>query len=504
MSFGSVDSLPYLYPEGILVLAILAIFVGDLFVREKERLGSIALIGATLALVFTSGLSFFGYPLVVGLQGEQAGCWLFHRMIVLDNFAIFFKVVLSLAAVGAVWMSLGSNELKGPNQGEYYGILLGSTLGMFFMASAANLLMAYLALEFVSLTSYVLTGYLRHNRRSGEAALKYLIYGGVASGTMIYGMSWIFGLTGSMDYAEINAALWQGEPNRLALLIALVLIFAGFGYKISAVPFHMWAPDVYHGAPIPITAFLAVGSKAAGFALLMRFFYPALSKMGEDGTWHFLAGVDWPQLMLVTAMLTMTLGNLAALNQQNVKRLLAYSSIAHAGYTLMGFVVLSDEGLRAMLFYLVVYYLMNLGAFLVVMVVANNTGREDLEGFRGLAWRGGALPAIAMAIFLFSLTGLPPLAGFIGKFYLFAAVVKEHFYYLAVVGILNSVVSLYYYVRIVKTMFLDAPLGTEGQVTLDPHNGSLLAVLSVVTVILGLYWTPVFEFADRSTRFFLG
>jgi NADH-quinone oxidoreductase subunit N len=375
---------------------------------------------------------------------------------------------------------------------------------MFFMASAANLLMAYLALEFVSLTSYVLTGYLRHNRRSGEAALKYLIYGGVASGTMIYGMSWIFGLTGSMDYAEINAVLMQGDPNRLALLIALVLVFAGFGYKIAAVPFHMWAPDVYHGAPIPITAFLAVGSKAAGFALLMRFFYPALSRAGDGGTWHTLAGVDWPQLMLVISMITMTLGNLAALNQQNVKRLLAYSSIAHAGYTLMGFVVLSDEGLRAMLFYLVVYYLMNLGAFLVVMVVANNTGREDLEGFRGLAWRGGALPAIAMAIFLFSLTGLPPLAGFIGKFYLFYAVVKEQFYYLAVVGILNSVVSLYYYARIVKTMFLDLPLGTEGEVTLDSHNGSLLAALSVLTVVLGVYWTPVIEFANRSTHFFLG
>jgi NADH-quinone oxidoreductase subunit N len=317
-------------------------------------------------------------------------------------------------------------------------------------------------------------------------------------------MSWIFGLTGSMDYGEINAALMQGDPNRLALLVALVLIFAGFGYKIAAVPFHMWAPDVYHGAPIPITAFLAVGSKAAGFALLMRFFYPALSKAGEGGSWHILAGVDWPQLMLVISMITMTLGNLAALNQQNVKRLLAYSSIAHAGYTLMGFVVLSDEGLRAMLFYLVVYYLMNLGAFLVVMVVANNTGREDLEGFRGLAWRGGALPAIAMAIFLFSLTGLPPFAGFIGKFYLFYAVVKEHFYYLAVVGIFNSVVSLYYYVRIVKTMFLDTPLGSEGEVTLDPHNGSLLAVLSVMTVVLGLYWAPVIEFANRSAHFFLG
>jgi NADH-quinone oxidoreductase subunit N len=504
MSLGSVDSLAYLYPEGLLSLAIVAIFIIDLLVQDKEQLGNIALIGAALALVFTSGLSFFGYRLIPGLQCGDTGCWLFHRMMVLDNFAIFFKVVLALSAVGAVWMSLGSNEVKGPNQGEYYGILLGSTLGMFFMASAANLLMAYLALEFVSLTSYVLTGYLRHNRRSGEAALKYLIYGGVASGTMIYGMSWIFGLTGSMDYAEINAVLMQGDPNRLALLIALVLVFAGFGYKIAAVPFHMWAPDVYHGAPIPITAFLAVGSKAAGFALLMRFFYPALSRAGDGGTWHTLAGVDWPQLMLVISMITMTLGNLAALNQQNVKRLLAYSSIAHAGYTLMGFVVLSDEGLRAMLFYLVVYYLMNLGAFLVVMVVANNTGREDLEGFRGLAWRGGALPAIAMAIFLFSLTGLPPLAGFIGKFYLFYAVVKEQFYYLAVVGILNSVVSLYYYARIVKTMFLDLPLGTEGEVTLDSHNGSLLAALSVLTVVLGVYWTPVIEFANRSTHFFLG
>ena len=220
--------------------------------------------------------------------------------------------------------------------------------------------------------------------------------------------------------------------------------------------------------------------------------------------WQFVPGVEWPQLMLIVAMATMTLGNLAALNQYNVKRLLAYSSIAHAGYILMGFVVLSDEGLRAMLFYIVVYYLMNLGAFIVVMVVANNTGREDLEGFRGLAWRGGALPAAAMAIFLFSLTGLPPLAGFIGKFYLFAAVVKGQFYWLAVVGILNSVVSLYYYARIVKTMFLDEPSDSADEVTLDPHNGSLLAILSVATVILGVYWAPVFDFADRSTRFFLG
>lgn len=492
MNLGSVESLGYFYPEGVLILTIIVIFVADLFVRDKERLGDIALLGVALAFLASARLSGWG-------EG-----WLFHRMIVLDNFAIFFKVLLSLATLGAVWMSLGSNEVKGPNQGEYYGLLLSGALGMFLMASAANLLMAYLALEFVSLTSYVLTGYLRHNRRSGEAALKYLIYGGVASGAMIYGMSWIFGLAGSMDYAEINAALTQAEPNRMALFIALVLILAGFGYKITAVPFHMWAPDVYHGAPIPITAFLAVGSKAAGFALLMRFFYPAISTAGESGVWHFLPGVEWPQLLLVTSMVTMTLGNLAALNQQNLKRLLAYSSIAHAGYTLMGFVVLSDEGLRAMLFYLVAYYLMTLGAFLVVMIVANNTGREDMEGYRGLAWRGGAMLAVAMAIFLFSLTGLPPLAGFIGKFYLFAAVVKEQFYFLAVVGILNSVVSLYYYARIVRTMFSDSPVGDERKVALDWHNGSLLALLSGATVVIGVYWAPLIDFADRSVRFFIG
>ena len=492
MTVTNVQSLAYIFPELILVLTILAIFMVDLVVSEKERLGEIALVGIALSLLSVSQLA-----------ASPAG-WLFSRMIVQDPFAIFFKVLFALAAMAAVWMSLDSNEIKGPNQGEYYGLLVSSTLGMYFMASASNLLMAYLSLEFVSLTSYVLTGYLRHDRRSGEAALKYLIYGGVASGTMIYGMSWIFGLTGSMDFAQINAALTHGDSNKLAVFMALLLMLAGFGYKIAAVPFHMWAPDVYNGAPIPITAFLAVGSKAAGFALLIRFFYPALSHVGADGTWQFLPGVDWPQLVLVLCMVTMTLGNFAALSQRNLKRLLAYSSIAHAGYMLMGFVVLSNEGLRAMLFYMVVYYLMNVGAFLVVMIVANATGREDIEGYRGLAWRGGAAPAVAMAIFLFSLTGLPPLAGFVGKFYLFAAVIRQHFYLLAVVGVLNSVVSLYYYARIVRTMFLDFPDGSEAPVTVSVHNGAFMWLLSAATLVLGIYWAPVIALADRSLQFFTG
>jgi len=491
MTLNSVQSLSYILPELILTGTILVVFIADLVVTDKERVGEIALAGTALSLLAVSRL--------VGVPDG----WLFGRMIVQDPFTVFFKVIFALAAMSAIWMSLGSKEVNA-NQGEYYGLLVSSTLGMYFMSSASNLLMAYLALEFVSLTSYVLTGYLRHDRRSGEAALKYLIYGGVASGTMIYGMSWIFGLAGSMDFAHINAALMHGDPNRLAVFIAVLLTLAGLGYKVAAVPFHMWVPDVYTGAPIPIAAFLSVGSKAAGFALLMRFFYPALSHLDADGTWSFLPGVDWPQLVLVLCMVTMTLGNLAALSQRNLKRLLAYSSIAHAGYILMGFVVLSNEGLRAMMFYMVVYYLMNIGAFLVVMIVANSTGREDIEGYRGLAWRGGAAPAVALAVFLFSLTGLPPLAGFIGKFYLFAAVIRQHFYFLAVVGVINSVISLYYYARVVRTMFFDFPEGNEAPVAVGLHNGALMWGLCAATLVLGVYWSPVIGLAERSLQFFTG
>ncbi len=493
MDLAPIESLGYFVPELLLAVAVIGLILADLVVSRKDLLGMAALASVVLALVA-----------VVAMMPDRGDAFLFNRMIVHDQFAVFFKVVFSLAAFATIWMSLDSREVDRVSQGEYYAMLVASTLGMYMMATATNLLMAYLALEFVSLTSYVLTGTLRHNRRSGEASLKYLIYGGVASGTMIYGMSWIYGLTGSMDYAGINAGLAAGQGGSLALFIAVILTLAGFGYKIAAVPFHMWAPDVYTGAPIPVTAFLSVGSKAAGFALLLRFFLPGLSSLGADGQWQALGGVEWPQIVLVLSMISMTVGNLAALQQDNIKRLLAYSSVAHAGYMLMGLVVLSDEGLRSILFYLVVYYMMNIGAFGIVMVVANATGREDFDSFRGLAWRGGAVPAVAMAIFLFSLAGIPPLAGFVGKFYLFAAVIRAEYYTLALVGALNSVVSLYYYARIVRTMFLDQPSGDEETVVVDWSTGGLVGVLTIGTIVFGIYWIPVINLADRSVRFFLG
>ena len=493
MDLGNLASLPYFYPELLLTAGALLVVLVDLVLRDKSSLGEVSLVVTALAL------------LLIGREPLSSGTWLFNRMLVYDSFAIFFRALIALAALVAVWMSIGSDEVKRCAQGEYYAVLIASTLGMFLMAESVNLLMAYLALEFVSLTSYVLTGILKRNRRSQEAALKYLIYGGVASGMMIYGMSWIFGLAGSLDFSVINRELFaSGHASALAVFIALVLILAGLGYKVASVPFHMWAPDVYEGAPIPITTFLAIGSKAAGFALLTRFFYPAISHLTENGSWEGLRGVEWPQLLLIICAVTMTLGNLAALQQDNMKRLLAYSSIAQAGYALMGFVLLSNDGLRAMLVYLFAYYVMDAGAFLVVMIVANATGREDIGAYRGLAARGGTVPAIALTVFLLSLTGIPATVGFIGKFYVFAAAIQRQFYVLAVIGILNSVVSLYYYMRPVKAMFLEAPEEGAPRCEVEFWNYGLMGMLAIATVVLGLYPPPMIEFANRSLHFFIG
>ncbi len=493
MDLGNAASLAYHVPELVLAGGSIVVLLLDVFTGMKARLGEVALLIVAFA-IFTIGY---------GASAQQG--YLFNRMVALDSFALFFKFLFGFTTLATIWMSTGSRELDGEHPGEYYSILLAGTLGMFYMASATNLLMAYLALEFVSLTSYILSGFLRHRERGAEASLKYLIYGGVASGAMLYGFSLLYALTGTLDYAELGhklAAVAAVPGNGAILFIAVTLTLVGIGYKIAMVPFHQWSPDVYEGSPLPITAYLAVGSKAAGLALLIRFFYPALSSAVGDGTWTALHGVAWPTLMSVVAMVTMTVGNLTALRQQNVKRLLAYSSIAHAGYMLMGFVVLTDGGLRAILFYSVVYYLMNLGAFAVLLLVVNQTGREDIEAFRGLAWRGGAPVAIAMLIFLFSLAGLPPFAGFIGKAYLFAAVIEQKMWLLALVAALNSVVGLAYYVRIARAMFLDQPVAGDPEIAVDTSNGVLIGMLVAGTLVFGLWWTPVINFADRSVVFF--
>jgi NADH-quinone oxidoreductase subunit N len=432
---------------------------------------------------------------------------IFSGMIAVDPFAVFFKSLAAICTLTIFLFSIFSSEVQTTvkRMAEYYSLLVAMTLGMFLMAGATNVLMMVLAMELTSLSSYILAVYTKEAADSSEASLKYIIYGAVSSGVMLYGISILFGLTGAMDYAGINHSLILHAPNYFALLTATIFIVVGFGYKISAVPFHFWTPDVYEGAPITITAFLSVASKAAGFAMMIRFFKVIFIDTTilavPAGMWTSLYGFEWNKLLAILSVLTMTLGNLVAVWQDNLKRLLAYSSIAHAGYMLMGVVVLSNQGIAAVLIYFMMYLFMNLGAFFVVMMVANKTGSEDISAYRGLGYRA-PLIGVAMAIFLVSLTGLPPTAGFIGKLYLFAALLETRWIWLAVVGAVNSVISLYYYARVLRYMFLRDPEGQTSSITLDRSEAIILLVLVIPTLLFGLYFGPLVDLANASVQMF--
>jgi NADH-quinone oxidoreductase subunit N len=492
----NIASLSYFVPELILVGVMLVLMVMDMAIKREQTpwLGIVALVGSILALI------------AVLAQYSLPAKGLFNNMMVIDPFALFFKLIFLGSMVMVVFLSMSSLELAGRNVGEYFILITATTVGMFWMASATSLLTIFISIETVSITSFALASYLKTVKRSSEAGLKYTIYGAFSSGLMLYGFSLIYGLTGSLNIYEISRILDTSSPNPLTLFVAVLLVLAGFGYKIASVPFHFWAPDVYEGAPTPITAFLSVGPKAAGFALLIRFFNTGLATTEDGAIWNAVAGLNWPQLLAVVSAATMTLGNLIAIKQNNIKRLLAYSSIAHAGYALMGTVLLTREGVYATMFYLVAYYLMNLGAFLVVILCQDIVKSERIQDYRGLGFRAPAVAA-AMTVFLFSLTGLPVTAGFVGKFYLLAALVRggEQYVWLAVVAIINTVISLFYYARIFKAMYLE-PSADEAwtRIPVSATALVLLAVLVVPTVLLGVFFGPLFEWASSSVRFFPG
>jgi NADH-quinone oxidoreductase subunit N len=488
MPLGNLASVSRFLPELAVTATILLLVAVHVIGKNKQSSASalLSLAGVGAALLLTA------------LQPSMPAASLFEGMVALDAFAIFFKALTALATIVVIFMSMDSAELSGRSQAEYYVFLLSVLLGMFLLSAATDLVMLYLSLELVSIPSYLLAGYLKGRQSSNEASMKYVVYGATASGVMIYGFSLLYGLTGTTQIGEIGRALAAGK-TALPLYLAAVMVTVGFGYKIAAVPFHMWSPDVYEGAPIPVTAFLSVGPKAAGFAVLVRFFYTVFASPGEAGSpWTLSSSMDWTLLFAVLSAATMTVGNLVAVNQKNVKRLLAYSSIAHAGYMLMGFVLLTPAGIQAILFYLVVYLFMNLGAFYVVILVANGTRSEDISDYAGLGSRA-PFAAVSLAIFLFALTGIPPFSGFIGKVYLFAEVIHRGVYWLAVVAALNSVVSLYYYARIVKVMFLEEP-AQRAELAVPVFPRALLCLLAVPTLLLGIYWEPVIRVAANSVK----
>jgi NADH-quinone oxidoreductase subunit N len=445
---------------------------------------------------------------VLALQLRGTSGSLFQGMVVVDPLGVFFKALLIAASLLVVltFRLRNSREMAGLGHGELYALLLAVTLSNLLLASSADLAMLYLALEMVSITSYVMVAYLKGDRLSNEASLKYILFGAVSTGAMLYGLSLLYGMTGTTSLPGIREYLSAGltEGNRLGVYVVALLVFAGFGFKTAAVPFHFWCPDVYQGAPTPVTAFLSVAPKAAGFAIMTRFFFQGMAVEGAS-SWELTGSIAWPQALMLVSVLTMTLGNVAALTQTNMKRLLAYSSIAHAGYILMGVVALSENGARSILVYLFAYLFMNLGAFLVVTLVHNQDGTFDLRDYPGLYRRCPGL-TIAMAIFLLSLMGIPPLVGFMGKLYVFAAVIERGpgYYAFAVVGALNAAIAAFYYARILKTMIIDA--GNEGKPAfrLPTLDAVWVTALALGNVLPLLGWRYVEGWARESLVLYAG
>ena len=475
-------SLHLLLPEAILSLGALAVMLaGDRAARgeggsapageptARRRAPAVWLTAATL--VAAAG----ALALVGGTTGGA-----FFDLVLLDGTTVVFRwLALGVVALVSV-MAVHSPDVDESWSGEYLGLLLSAGVGLMLMAEANHLLMAYVALELVSLSSYLLVS-LTRDARSSEAGLKYMLYGACSSGVMLFGMSLLYGFCGELTFSGIQQAIaWFGPSMATAMTIITVLLLVGLAFKISMVPFHMWTPDVYEGAPIPVAAMLSVGPKAAGLALLFRLT-------------HVVSPL-WSRLepaMVVLTILTMTLGNLAALTQTNVKRLLAYSTIAQVGYLLIGFSANSPLGLSAILVYLTAYLVMNLGAFACVVAVCRETGDESIEAFKGLSRRAPGLAA-CLALFLLSLAGIPPLAGFVGKFLLFGSAIEAHRTSLAVAGILNSAVALYYYVNIIRAMYL-APSTIAQPKPLITSWPLRLAVglCGAATLLLGLFPSPL-------------
>jgi NADH-quinone oxidoreductase subunit N len=483
------------YPEITLTAALLCVIVVDIALPRIRKQLSFALTALSLAAAFLLSI-----PLFHATPGT-----LFYGVLALDPMAVFFKGFLILTSLLVLLATPGSRELYRTHLGEFYALLLGVTLAMLLLVSSVDLIMLYVALEMLSIGSYILVAYLKNDRQANEASLKYLLFGAVATGCMLYGMTLLYGLTGTTKLMAIREALASTPPvggNATMLLIATTLMLAGFGFKTAAVPFHFWCPDVYTGAPTPVTAFLSVAPKAAGFAMLVRFFFTGLSTASPPGSWVPFHSVDWHVLLLVMSIITMVLGNIAALRQDNIKRLLAYSSIAHAGYIFMGAVVLTSQGLQSILIYLITYLFMNLGAFLVVIEIFNRTGSFDLKDYRGL-YRRSPFLTIAMTAFMLSLMGIPPFSGFWGKLYVFMAAVNGNLVWYAVVGALNSVIAVYYYARVIKTMIIE-PNEDMTPIQIPWTSHVMVWIMLLPTACLMFFWKQIENLTLNSLKLFLG
>jgi len=475
-----------------LTLAVFAIIVIllDLFINQKR----------VLVIVSLSGLVIAGGVTVTMWGGNFPA--IFNNMLAVDNFALFFKILFLGIAFLVILASIDYVSKFARFQGEYYALVLLSTLGMMLMAATADLISIYISLELTSISLYALVGFLK-DRKSTEASLKYLLLGALASAVLLYGMALIFGFTGKTQLGEI-AQVIQAMPMQAllaspALILGIVLLIAGFGFKIAAVPFQMWVPDVYEGAPTPITAYLSVASKAAGFAIILRVFFSAF------GLPEWLS-LNWGIIFAILAAVGMTLGNIVAIPQTNIKRMLGYSSIAQAGYLLvglatMGFSPVADIlGRSGILFFLAAYALTNMGAFIAIIAISNKLNSDLIKDYSGMGKRAPLL-ALALTLCLISLIGIPPAAGFMAKFYIFSAAVQHNLLWLVIIAVINSVISAYYYLRVVKVMWLGEAVSKEKV----PSSGALRLALSLSclgVLLLGIIPGYIMKLAQLAASMF--
>jgi NADH-quinone oxidoreductase subunit N len=466
-------------PEIILTLAGVVIMFLEAVLRDRQKgiLAPIAVLGLAGALA--------GAVIAYGDPGPA-----FHDMIMVDGFATFFRVLVIAVGLLAIFASTEYLHRENAGGGEFFALILFSVAGQSIMAAANELIMIFIGLEISSISTYILAGYLRDDKRNNESALKYFLLGSFATAFLLYGIAWIYGITGTTNLVEIRRALMMGgAPSPVLVGAAAALMFVGFGFKISAAPFQVWAPDVYQGAPAPVSAFLTVGPKAAAFAILIRTYLTAFAP----------ASAEWAPMVWCVALATMLVGNFAAIQQSNIKRLLAYSSIAHAGYILVAVAAHSEIGSAAAMFYLAAYAFTNFGAFAVVTYVARTHEKyTSVDDFAGLAQRQPVMAAM-LTIFLLSLIGVPLTGGFFGKFYVFKAALDSNLVWLTVLGLLNSAVAAYYYLRILVVMYMKDPAAGDAPL---PGAGAALKVAvygsAIVTLVLGIFPSFVLDFATKA------
>ncbi|HCK68649.1 MAG TPA: NADH-quinone oxidoreductase subunit N [Nitrospina sp.] len=476
---------PILIPESIdlialapvIVLSVFAmmVLVVDLFGgRNKTLLVFISLVG----LLMTAISAFAKNPIPA---------YSFNDSYIVDHLSLFFICIFTISSALAILLSVEYNEREGMRAGEYYALILFCTVGMILLASSTDMIMIFLGIEIVSICLYVLAGIRRDNLRSNEAALKYFLLGAFATGFLLYGMTMVYGSTGHTNLFKIAEVVQNpsAQSNPL-LLMGLVLLIIGFGFKIASVPFHMWAPDVYQGAPTPITAFMAVGPKAAAFAAFFRVFAETFPEMAPS----------WEIILSTIAVLSMFFGNLGAIMQTNIKRMLAFSSISHAGYILMAVIAKNSLGASSLLFYMLAYAFTTFGIFGIIILLGQK-GEENLEieNYSGLAYRHPIL-ALSMTVFLLSLGGLPPFAGFIAKFYIFSAAIQEGLVTLVIIAVLNSAISFYYYLKVVVFMYMKEP-EAEFKISLTPLTLFVVFIGVTVTISLGIFPGSIIALASH-------